>query len=587
MERYKNFSLASLVFAYYLDGKTEEQIEKDLQFYLKHTKLNKAYLESHRALVNIPDEQLQMAKKVFERNGVEVSGCITTTGLVGGERKPSIFDTYCFTDEAHKAELEEIVRRTARNFDEIILDDYFFTACRCEKCIEARGKLSWADYKLKAAKALSERLVAAAKDENPKVNFIIKFPNWYESFQEAGYNPKDEAEIFDMIYTGTETRNSNYSSQHLQRYLSYSLMRWLENIAPGRNGGGWIDLGGSAGNINVLLEQAELTYFSKGRELMLFNFDSYIDSPALAALGVDLDRVDAIMGQVGNPVGISTYEPHDADGEDQLINYIGMCGIPLEPVPYFDDKAPSILLTQNSAKDPDVVEKLEKYVREGGHAIVTSGFMRQTIDKGFSQMTSVRPTDRKFTTTRYQSCNLNNSSFNVSITDLPSTYTVMTRKNNSTWSDVLMFVNDNSEAVMTEDEYGKGMLHIWNIPDNFGDLYNLPKEAMTMIAKDICLHGNVYLSVSPKFNLFLYDNDTFGVYNYNEFKQPAQVVIRGEEYIGFEDIETGRRFTTPAATLPLPVRKGDSASCRPEPLDRVYDLPMWGAGYKFFRLLKK
>ena len=588
MEKYKNFKLASLVFAYYIDGKTEEQIDADIKFYLKHVPLNKAYIESHRGLVDIPDEQLQMTKRVFEANGIETSGCITTTVLVNNERKPSIFDTFCFTDEAHKARLEEIVRRTARNFDEIILDDYFFTACRCEKCIKARGKLSWAEYKLKAAKEVSERIVKAAKEVNPKCNFIIKYPNWYESFQECGYNPKDQAEIFDMVYTGTETRNSNYNGQHLQRYLSYSLVRWLENVAPGRNGGGWIDLGGSSLNISVLLQQAELTYFAKGRELMLFNFDSYINHPSLGALGIDLERVDKIMGKVGNPVGISTYEPHDADGEDQLINYVGMLGIPLEPVPYFDDKAPVIFLTQNSAKDPDVVEKLEKYVREGGSAIVTSGFMRATIDKGLDKMTSVRPTDRKFTTTRYQVANLNVSTHNVSITDQPATYTVMTHKNNATWYDVLMFVDDNAEAVMTEDYYGKGFLNIWNIPDNFGDLYKLPKEVVGQIAKSFCRHGNVYLSVDPQFNLFTYDNDTFGIYNYHEFKQPCEVVIRGEEYIGFEDIETGRRFTNPVRTNPQPGVFGDVASCIPEPLERVYEVPMWwGGGYAFFKLLKK
>lgn len=55
---------------------------------------------------------------------------------------------------------------------------------------------------------------------------------------------------------------------------------------------------------------------------------------------MEFERVDKIVGQLGNPVGVSTYEPYDSDGEDQLINYVGMCGIPLEPTPIFDDKAP-------------------------------------------------------------------------------------------------------------------------------------------------------------------------------------------------------------------------------------------------------
>ena len=586
MEKFKNFKLASLVFAYYINGVTEEKLQKDLDFYLEHVPLNKAYIENHRGLVDIPDEQLQMVKRVFERNGIETSGCITTTQLVG-ERKPSIFDTPCFTDPAHRKKLVDCVETAARNFDEIIFDDYFFSACRCEKCIAAKGKMSWKEYKLKVANDVSKEVVAAAKKINPKVNFIIKFPNWYESFQECGYNPKDESEIFDMIYTGTESRNSNYNGQHLQRYLSYSLVRWLENVAPGRNGGGWIDLGGSQGNISVLLEQAELTYFARAKELMLFNFQSYINHPALAALGVDLKRVDDIMGKVGNPVGISTYEPHDSDGEDQLINYIGQLGIPLEPKPYFDDQAKTIFLTQNSAEDPDVVEKLKAYVEKGGTAIVTSGFMRKTIDKGFSDLTSVRPTNRKVSGTRYQCCNLYHGTYDVAISDEPATFTKMEHKNNATWYDVLLHINDNSTAIVTDDDYGKGIVNILNIPDNFGDLYRLPKEVQAQIARDFARNEPVYLAARPQYNFFRYDNDTFGVFSHAEFKTPAEIVIRGDEYIGFENIETGQRFTEPAHTAPAPRRHGDSASTRVEPEEKYFNLPMWGGGYAFFRLLKK
>ncbi len=80
-----------------------------------------------------------------------------------------------------------------------------------------------------------------AKEVNPKVRLIIKYPNWYEHYQFLGYSLDFESRVFDMVYTGTETRDSEYTHQHLQEYQSYAIMRFLENVKPGFNGGGWID----------------------------------------------------------------------------------------------------------------------------------------------------------------------------------------------------------------------------------------------------------------------------------------------------------------------------------------------------------
>ena len=586
MGKYQNFKLASYVYAYYIDRATPEKIKSDLAFHQKHVGLDKVYLETHRALVNIPEEKMLAAKKIFTDAGIEVSGGITTTVLID-KKKPAVYDTFCYSDPAHRAELMRIVRYTAKLFDEFILDDFFFASCKCKMCIAQKGKKSWAQFKLDQMEEVSRELVATAKEVNPACRVIIKYPNWYESYQETGYNPGKQKDIFDGIYTGTETRNSSYSSQHLQRYMSYSLVRLMENIAPGRNGGGWIDMGGAMGNLSVYLEQAELTLFAKARELMMVNFPSMVNNPALAALGVDLDRVDALLSKLGTPVGVSTYEPYDSDGEDQLINYVGMLGIPLNPVPYFDDKAPVVFLTQNSAYDPDIMDKFEKYVREGGIGIITSGFLRATADRGIFDMTSVRPTDRKMTGTRYQLTNQNVATHNVHRTDEPVTFNALNHKTNASWHDVLLHVNDFSTPVMTEDYYGDGFLYILNIPDNFGDLYKLPKDAVGAIAKNFARKGKMFLSVNPKFNLYLYDNDTFGVFSFSEFKEPAEIVILGDEYEGFEDLETGMKITTPLRINPGPMRWGDCAAFRPEPVEKVYNLPIFGGGYRFFRLIRK
>lgn len=73
---------------------------------------------------------------------------------------------------------------------------------------------------------------------------IIKYPNWYDHFQGLGFDLERGPQLFDDIWTGTETRDPG-SAQHLQNYLGYNIIRYFENLRPGYNGGGWVDSGGS------------------------------------------------------------------------------------------------------------------------------------------------------------------------------------------------------------------------------------------------------------------------------------------------------------------------------------------------------
>lgn len=586
MEKYRNFRLCGYVYAYYLDTATPEQMQKDIDFAKYYTGMDKVYLETHRALVDIPKEKMLAAKKLFEKNGFEVSGGITTTVKVGEKPKPSIFDCFCFSDPAHRERFYQIVRDTAELFDEIILDDYFFSSCRCNLCIEQKGDRTWEEFKLDQFAEVSREIVALAKSVNPKCNFIIKYPNWYESYQTTGYNPGVQKDIFDMIYTGTETRNSNFNHQHLQRYMSYSLLRYLENVAPGRNGGGWIDLGGSSADKNMWLEQANLTLFAGAKELMLFNFESVTRGDSLPPLGTDLKRIDALLDQAGTPTGISAYEPYDSDGEDQLLTYIGMCGIPFEPKPDFDFDAQVLFLAENAAYDPEVVEKLKKYVAAGGRAVITSGFLKATWERGIRDMTSLIPTGRRVRGTKYQIDYLNIYDGSIHEAEEPATFEVFTAKNNATWCDVLLHVNDFCTPVLTQDFYGDGLLNTLIVPDNFGDLYRIPGGIWAFMAKVFSRGRKVFLGTKPKASLFEYDNGVFAVYNYHKYNTPIELTLIDDEYIGFEDLETGVRTEAPHHVNPLPRRIGDSATFRPEPLERVFRLQIAPGEFKFYKLLK-
>ncbi len=586
MQPYRHFSLASYMYAYYAAHAEDAEIRRGMETYLQHVPLRKVYLENHRATTDIPVPRLKEIKALLEEYGVKVSGGITSTVLVDDRQKPSLFDTFCYTDPLHRLEYLRIVREAAEVFDEIILDDFFFTSCRCSLCIAAKGKQSWKDFRQRQMKEFSEEIVAEAHRVHPGLNFIIKYPNWYESHQATGYNPGIQKDIFDMIYTGTETREPFYASQHLQRYASYSAMRLLENAAPSRNGGGWIDLGGSADNLSRFAEQAEFSFLGGARELTLFNFPSLLTSPALPMLDPVLRRVDDFLDRAGQPVGTAVWEPFDAEGEDQLCSYLGMCGAALELTPSFPEKAPAILLTQRAACVPDAVEKLEAYVAGGGTAIITVGFLRETYDRRIRDMTSVRLTNRHVSGSRYMIdfCDYDYAGIRYAQGTERVLFEALDYKTNATWADILMLSGEDNFPVLTEDFYGSGRLLILNVPENFADLYRLPAEVIGAVNSVLAAGQPFYLSAEPKWSLIRYDNDVCCLHSFRPMLSHAEIVVRGD-CGGLQDLETGTVYRG-ARSLPGPHHRGDGARTRSAPPETAFDLPAAPGRSLYLKILR-
>jgi hypothetical protein len=254
----------------------------------KYMKVDKIYLETHRDTVVVDQATLDQAKKFFQSKGVKVAGGITVTV---SERNQ--FETFCYSNPENRALLQKVVEFTARNFDEFILDDFFFTDCKADSDIAAKGNRTWTQFRLaQMDEAARNLIVKPAKAVNPKVKIVIKYPNWYDHFQNLGFNLETEPKLFDGIYTGTETRDPS-GNQHLQQYHGYSVVRYFENLKPGGNGGGWVDQGGM--NLpNRFEEQLWLTLFAKAPELTIF-------------------QIGAIYSPTRNPDGTTTPDSRAAD----------------------------------------------------------------------------------------------------------------------------------------------------------------------------------------------------------------------------------------------------------------------------------
>ena len=141
---YQHFKVAVYARAYEVREMADPAwLESHWDALSKQAHVDKIYLETHRDLIVVDEKTIRAAQAFFRKRGVQTAGGIT---LTVNERNR--FETFCYSNPEHRRKVKEIVEYTAKLFDEIILDDFFFTNCKCDLCIKAKGDRSWTDYRL-------------------------------------------------------------------------------------------------------------------------------------------------------------------------------------------------------------------------------------------------------------------------------------------------------------------------------------------------------------------------------------------------------------------------------------------------------
>ena len=523
-------------------------------------KVDKVYIEAERDRVVADDALLERMKAFFAERGVRVAGGITfSDGAEGGQ-----FRSFCYTDPSDRAFVKSASELVARHFDEIILDDFFFVTTKHDSDIVAKGSRSWTQFRLDLMDEAGRQLVVGAmKAVNPRARVTIKYPNWYEHFQGLGFDLDQGPRIFDGIYTGTETRDPDTTDQFLQQYESYQIIRYFEHIAPGRNGGGWVD----TFNLRYLDRYAEQfwdTVFAKAREMTLFSWSNLLEpvrpgerqlwqssdtsfnydrmlqyhpagSPPSAgpatmarAAGYALDQADAVLGRLGRPIGIKSYRPPHGIGEDFLHNYLGMVGIPIELYPTFPEDAKVVLLTEDAKVDPDIIARIKRHLAAGNTVVVTAGLYHALQGRGIGDIVELELSGRRILADGYSTgfgagsrAVLSNASTGAP----PILFPQVGFYTNDAWALVSAMSDGVGYPLLLIDRYGgTGRFYVWTMPDNFHNLYRLPPPVMSAV-KDALMEGfPVRLDGPSQVALFAYDNQTFIVESF--LPSGADVKIR-------------------------------------------------------------
>jgi len=248
---------------------------------------------------------------------------------------------------------------------------------------------------------------------------------------------------------------------------------------------------------------------------MMFCWSAIYNNKRATPLGFQYKKLDYILGNCGNPIGIPVYIPFNSQGEDHLEDYLGMIGIPFEPSPEFP-KNGSVFLTASALKDNQIVEKVKTFVEAGGKALVTSGFMIGALEK--------YPQIQDLTSIRYRGRRLDADEFQVTVQGLYGrnyvksresiSFPLLEHRNNASWSKLNAGHGEYHESIIMFDTYGEGIFEVINLPDLPSKIRELPEEVLSAIRYEFLGSGKVWISGTCGVSLFTYDNDTFGLYCY-------------------------------------------------------------------------
>jgi hypothetical protein len=350
---------------------------------LRRLRVSRVFLEGRRGDEYVPPSLLRELRRYFGERGIETTGGIATVpGQRFGTRQVGPLGWLNWESARTREDIARFFRENAAVFDEIVVDDFFCTGDTSPESEKARAGRPWAEYRQDLMTSLIEPLILRpAREVNPRIRLILKYPQWYDRFHMFGYAPARMSPPFDRIWVGTEVRNPETRRMgFVQPTEGYMNFRWISAVAGQKAEGAWFDhIECTARNF---VDQAWQSVLAGASELTLFHLGDVVDGHpghALfeAALPQMMDLAANLRGRA--PAGIAYYKPAGSDAGDNmyLMDYLGVMGLPVLPEARFPERAKVIMLGAQAAADPAVADQMARRLNEGATLIVTPAFLRK------------------------------------------------------------------------------------------------------------------------------------------------------------------------------------------------------------------
>jgi hypothetical protein len=487
--------------------------------YFAPLRLSKVYLDNSSgdpaAVASL--REIASALKV---EGLEVSGAV----VPAGERGP-----LCYNDPKDMATLESRVRVLAQVFDEIIVDDWLFTTCTCDKCLTGRGGESWADYRSQLVAEQSKRhLIDAAKQVRPEVRVIIKYPNWYEGHRQNGYDVARQSPQFDGVSVGIETRQRATQDQHIPIYSGYVFQRWIGGNAGAKWRSAWLDNYDMPGDDNEYVAQVWQAVLARSPEILFWCagtlYPTYPASdvyPHLVELMPDFDR---LAGMLNGPArGIPIHLPLGSVGEYNIFGYFGMIGLPMAPTATFPADTKTAIFTQHSLRDPKLAGEIVDRIKAGKEVFLTWPLLQDLRDSELGRVFNIIGEGGTVASSTFRA---RENFWDAKPVEAARPFT-FPRIQTSTWPgvrDVALVREDADFGVLLTMPYLEGKVDLLNLPDNSSDLLRLPEPVLNAIRRCFFDELGVRLTGPGGVALYPFGERQFVLYNMNDVS--AKVALR-------------------------------------------------------------
>jgi hypothetical protein len=94
-----------------------------------------------------------------------------------------------------------------------VVDDFLLSGDTSPESEQTRGRRSWGQYRRDLMTSLSQRaIVGPAKEENPDITMIVKFPQSYDRYHQFGYDTNRKPQLYDGVWVGTESRGTIHAA---------------------------------------------------------------------------------------------------------------------------------------------------------------------------------------------------------------------------------------------------------------------------------------------------------------------------------------------------------------------------------------